>query len=219
MILIPILYHQQPPQKVTGQSADAENAFTWKTKELPSHPIITTRHAWQTTLHHVTSFSCCRFSFLLLNKQAESNWEVLAFSACAAVKLLPSSTCRSLIQESNLYSVLPTLSKLFGKLLYQRDIPGVGNLPEMSTDKTGSDWFRTEANFGWIRTGSDWRNSCCFDVIIRNISKMLVAIRFYRFAKSWQCRIYFSINGKSSAETILQLELYPPLPTYNVEFW
>jgi len=29
---------------------------------------------------------------------------------------------------------------------------------------------------------------------------------------------YLAINGKSSAETILQFELYPPLSTYNVEF-
>jgi len=27
--------------------------------------------------------------------------------------------------------------------------------PGMSTDRTGSDWIRTEANFGRIRTGSD----------------------------------------------------------------
>jgi len=27
--------------------------------------------------------------------------------------------------------------------------------PEMSTDRTGSDWIRTDANFGRIRTGSD----------------------------------------------------------------
>jgi len=26
------------------------------------------------------------------------------------------------------------------------------------------------------------------------------------------------MNGKSSAETILQFELYPPVWTYNVEF-
>jgi len=44
--------------------------------------------------------------------------------------------------------------------------------------RTGSDWIRTEANFGriktvsdcnffenWrIRTGSDWENFCCFNV-------------------------------------------------------
>jgi len=28
-------------------------------------------------------------------------------------------------------------------------------LPEMSTDRTGLDWIRTEAYFGRIRTGSD----------------------------------------------------------------
>jgi len=55
----------------------------------------------------------------------------------------------------------------------------------------------------------------CFNVIILNISKFLVVIRFYRFA-NWQCN--FAINDKSTAETILPFELYPPLPTYNVEF-
>jgi len=49
-------------------------------------------------------------------------------------------------------------------------------VPEMSTDQTGSDCIRTEANIGrirtgsdcnffenWqIRTGSDWENFCCF---------------------------------------------------------
>jgi len=63
--------------------------------------------------------------------------------------------------------------------------------------RTGSDWIRTEANFGrsrsgsdcnffqnwWIRTGSDWVNFCCFNVIILKISKVLVVIRYYRFAK------------------------------------
>jgi len=29
---------------------------------------------------------------------------------------------------------------------------------------------------------------------------------------------YLAINGKSSAETILQFELYPPLSTHNTEF-
>jgi len=70
-------------------------------------------------------------------------------------------------------------------------------LAEMSMDRTGSDWIRTEANFGWIRTGSD----CTFfkigrpvldrtekifvsiNVIILKISKILVVIRFHKFAK------------------------------------
>jgi len=53
-------------------------------------------------------------------------------------------------------------------------------IPEMSTDRTGSDCIKTEASFGWIRTGSDcnffetWRsktgsdreNDCCFNVNI-----------------------------------------------------
>jgi len=30
--------------------------------------------------------------------------------------------------------------------------------------------------------------------------------------------VYFAIKGKSSAETILQIELCPPLSTYNIEF-
>ena len=46
-----------------------------------------------------------------------------------------------------------------------------------------------------------------------SLSKILVVIRFYRFSK-WQCN--FAINGKSSAETILPFELFPPLPAYTV---
>jgi len=49
------------------------------------------------------------------------------------------------------------------------------------------------------------------NVIILKVSKILVVIRFYRFAK-WHCN--FAINGKSSAETIVPFELYPSLPTY-----
>ena len=37
-----------------------------------------------------------------------------------------------------------------------------------------------------IRTGSDWENFCCICVIILKISKILIVIRFYRFAK-WEC--------------------------------
>jgi len=68
------------------------------------------------------------------------------------------------------------------------------DMSEMSTDQY---WIRTEANFGrirtgsdcnffqnWrIRTGSDWENFCCFDVIILKILTILVVIRFHRFAK------------------------------------
>jgi len=93
--------------------------------------------------------------------------------------------------------------------------------PEMSTDQ---DWIGTEANFGRIRTGSDcnffenwrsrtgsdWENFCCFNVIILNISKILVVIRFHRFAK-WQC--IFCHQMQNSGGTILQFELYPPLFT------
>jgi len=32
-------------------------------------------------------------------------------------------------------------------------------------------------------------------------------------------RVYFAMNGKGSAEAILQFELYPPLCMYNVEFY
>ena len=63
--------------------------------------------------------------------------------------------------------------------------------------RVGSDWIRTETNFGrirtgsdsnffhnWgIRTGSDWEDVCYFNVIILKISKKLVVIRFHRFAK------------------------------------
>jgi len=52
-----------------------------------------------------------------------------------------------------------------------------------------------------------------FNMIILNVSKILVVIRFYRFAK---CQCYFTINHKSSAETILPFELYPPLPTPHI---
>ena len=48
--------------------------------------------------------------------------------------------------------------------------------------RTGSD-----CNFfeNWrIRSGSDWQNFSCIYVIILNIWKILVVIRFYRFAKS-----------------------------------
>jgi len=63
--------------------------------------------------------------------------------------------------------------------------------------RTGSDCFRTEVNFGWIRsgsdwnffeiwrirTGSDWKNFSFFNVIILNIQKISLVIRFYRFVK------------------------------------
>jgi len=58
-----------------------------------------------------------------------------------------------------------------------------------------------------IRTGSDWENLRCFDVIILNISKILVVIRFCRFAKlqciffhQWQklCWEYFAIRTIST---------------------
>jgi len=78
--------------------------------------------------------------------------------------------------------------------------------------RSGSDWIKTETNFGriragsdcnsfenWrIRTGSDWENFCCFNVIILKISKILVVIRFNWFAK-WWCT--FCLNG-----TILQFK-------------
>jgi len=47
--------------------------------------------------------------------------------------------------------------------------------------RTGSD-----CNFfdNWrTRTGSDWENFCCFNVIILKISKIMVVIWFHRFAK------------------------------------
>jgi len=51
-------------------------------------------------------------------------------------------------------------------------------------------------------------------VIFLKISKISVVIQFHRLAK-WQC--IFAIKCKNSAGTILQLELYLPLFTYNVE--
>jgi len=49
----------------------------------------------------------------------------------------------------------------------------------------GSELDRTAIFFqNWrIRTGSDWEYFCCFNVIILKISKILVVIRFHRFAK------------------------------------
>jgi len=49
-------------------------------------------------------------------------------------------------------------------------------------------------------------------VIILKISKILIVIRFHRFAKS----VYFAIKCKNTAGTIMQLELYPLLFTHNV---
>jgi len=49
----------------------------------------------------------------------------------------------------------------------------------MSTDQH---WIRTKAKFWRIKTGSDSENFCCFNVIILKISKILVVIRFHRFA-------------------------------------
>ena len=103
---------------------------------------------------------------------------------------------------------------------------------EMSTDQ---DWIWLDQNwsqfwpdqdwiglqFFWKFANQDWivlRKFLLFRCDCSEHIKMLVANRFYRFAKSRQCRTYFSINGKRSAETISQFELYPPLPTYNVEF-
>jgi len=45
-------------------------------------------------------------------------------------------------------------------------------------------------------------------VIFLTASKILVVMWFYRFLKS---TVYFAINGKSSAGTILLFELHPPL--------
>ena len=59
--------------------------------------------------------------------------------------------------------------------------PFLMRLAEMSTDQ---DWIGL--NFfqnWWIRTGSDWENFCYFDALILKISKILVVIRFHRFAK------------------------------------
>jgi len=58
-------------------------------------------------------------------------------------------------------------------------------------------------------------------VIILKITKISVVIKFYRFAKygSVGHRLCLSINGKSSVETILPLELYSLLSTYNAELF
>ena len=66
--------------------------------------------------------------------------------------------------------------------------------------RAGSDWTGLKLildGSGLDRTaiflkigGSDWENFCCFNVIIQNISNILVVIRFYRFAK-WQCIFFY----------------------------
>jgi len=112
------------------------------------------------------------------------------------------------------------------------------NPAEMSTDQ---DWIGLDQNwsqfwpdqdciglqFFWKLVDQDWigrrkyffariASQITISVIILNVSKILVVIRFYSFAK-WQCP--FAVSGKSSAKTILPFELYPPLPTvYNVAF-
>ena len=102
---------------------------------------------------------------------------------------------------------------------------------EMNTDQ---DWIRNEANLGrirtgsdcnifeiWrIRTGSDWENFSCFNVIILNIwtyQKFQLSLDFTDLLNG---SVYPGINGNSSAETILQLELQSLLSTttYNAEF-
>jgi len=67
--------------------------------------------------------------------------------------------------------------KLFGYMSESHNW-SAASVPEMSTDRTGSDWIRTERNFGrnrtgsewnffddwWIRNGSDRGNTFCFNV-------------------------------------------------------
>ena len=81
-------------------------------------------------------------------------------------------------------------------------------------------WLQSWSVFIWqrwarIRTGSDWENFCCFNVIILKISKILVVIHFTGLLNG---SLYFAIKCKNSAGTILLFEQYPPLFTYNVEF-
>jgi len=77
-----------------------------------------------------------------------------------------------------------------------------------------------------IKTGSDWENFCCFNVIILTKSKFLVVIRFHRFAK-WSCIIcnqmqklcwVFQTVSIYDYPNCIQLKLYPFLFTYNIEF-
>jgi len=55
------------------------------------------------------------------------------------------------IQTTKFASVRSSLDTPIFKKIAARSSPA-----EMSTDKTGSDWIRTEANFGRIRSGSDF---------------------------------------------------------------
>jgi len=48
-------------------------------------------------------------------------------------------------------------------------------------DWIGLQFFSKLAKQDWI----GWENLCCFSVIILKISKILVVIRFHRFAKWW----------------------------------
>ena len=76
--------------------------------------------------------------------------------------------------------------------------------------------IRTETNFFRIRSGldcnffekwqirtwSDWENFCCFNVIILIISKILVVIRYHRFAKWQRWADYEILQSESSPDPI-----------------
>ena len=103
--------------------------------------------------------------------------------------------------------------------LHRRDEHGSGLDQDWSQFWPDQDWIGFQ--FFWKLADQDWIGlrkfllfRCDYSEHIKNVScDPILQIC------SWQCRIYFSINGKSSAATVLQFEVYPPLPTYNVEFW
>jgi len=69
----------------------------------------------------------------------------------------------------------------------------LGSEQRLVQNRTGSDWSQLLAVQDWIvlqyfenwriRTGAGSENICCFNVIILKIPKILVVIRFRRFAK------------------------------------
>ena len=91
-------------------------------------------------------------------------------------------------------------------------------------DRTGSGLTPisagTRLQFFWKladRTGSDWENFWCFCAIILNISKILVVIWFYRFAK-WQCIFCHQWQKLWWDYFAIRTVGYPPLSIHNVEF-
>jgi len=98
------------------------------------------------------------------------------------VKLLWRSICIASISEM---STLPPLEKFLRTPI--RDEHGSGLDQDESHFWPDQDWIGLQ--FLWKLADQNWiglSKFLCFYVIILNISKLLVVIRFYRVAK-WQC--------------------------------